>query len=470
LAAGLTAQLAIKVLSFAFSIYVVRTLGAETFGQYAAVLAFGAMFAFVSDLGLSAYSVREVARLQGAAGATAATGAVFGNLLVLRLLLSLLAMLLMLGVAWLTGRPAVMLGALALGGLGLVLYGAQGSAEAVLSGLERLDLVAIAKTVYQALIVLAGALALILGFGYYGLIGATLIGVAVLTGLTLRSAWRQGVRPASPRPASWPALLRASLPFGVIAFTLGLSYKFDSVVLNISHGDTETGYYSAAYNLVFTTVVLSNVLNTALYPSLTRHAQLSPDTVDRVSGRFLRYLLLLSAPMAVGASLLAGPIIALLFGEAFAPAAEALRVLAWVIPLMFVSEFLGYLVLIRGQERHAARAVLVSTAINVGLNLLLVPWFGLRGAAAMTVFTELVLVAQYCWFLRRSLRSFDWHWILVRPLLAAGALALIVAALHFLPVLAVVLVGGLAYAGALLVLRVVGRDEVQFIRRLQRSG
>jgi O-antigen/teichoic acid export membrane protein len=323
---------------------------------------------------------------------------------------------------------------------------------------------ALARTIMQIVTVSLGALALALGFGYYGLIVASLVGVATLTILTTRMASRIAPRPAAPRLGAWSALLRASLPFGVIGFTLGLSYKFDSVLLNIVRGDTETGYYSVAYTLVFTVTMISNVLNTALYPSLSRHILTAPETIGRVSGRFFRYLLLLSAPIAVGAWLTSDQIIRLLFGETYAPAAEALRILAWVIPLMFVSEFLGYLVLIRGQERAAARAVLVSTITNVILNLLIVPRFGMVGASAMTLLTELILVGQYLWLLRAPLREFDWAWILVRPSLAVVALGTIVAALHGLPIIASVLIGGVIYVGLLLILRIVGREEIAFIR------
>ena len=61
-AAGMASQVAIKVLSFTFTVLVIRRLGVETYGQYAAVSAFGALFVSFADLGLSTYTVREVAR------------------------------------------------------------------------------------------------------------------------------------------------------------------------------------------------------------------------------------------------------------------------------------------------------------------------------------------------------------------------------------------------------------------------
>ena len=301
---GMAAQMAIKLLSFGFSVLIVRNLGAAEYGQYAAVLAFGAMFVFLADLGLSPYTVREVARWRDAPDGMERVSALFGDVLLLRFLLSVLAALLLIATAWLTGRPMVMTIAIALGTLGLVMYSVQGSSDAMLAGFERLDLSAGSKVSYQLIFVLAGAAALLLSAGYYGLIGANLLGIAVMTVICWRGARALGLRPGRARARNWPVLLRASVPFGIIGFTLGLSYKFDSVLLNIFRSDAETGYYNAAYNLVFSTVVISNVINTSLYPSLTRQAASAPHTLPAIYQRALRYLLVLALPIAVGAAAL----------------------------------------------------------------------------------------------------------------------------------------------------------------------
>ncbi len=52
---GVAAQVTIKVLSFGFSVLIVRRLGAQVFGQYATVTAFAALFLFIADLDLSPY-------------------------------------------------------------------------------------------------------------------------------------------------------------------------------------------------------------------------------------------------------------------------------------------------------------------------------------------------------------------------------------------------------------------------------
>lgn len=462
---GMMAQVAIKALSFAFSVLIVRNLGADAFGQYTAVLAFGTVFAIFSDLGLAPYAVRQIARWRNLPDGAEQTGRLYGNMLALRLLLAVATSLALIATAWLTNRPVLMIGAIAINSTTLLLYGVQGSSESVLAGFERLDLTAGVKVLNQLVFVAVGTLALVAGLGYYGLILANVIGVALMAWVSWQAVRRLGVRPQRVVTADWRKLLRASLPFGVIGLALGLSYRFDSVLLNIFRSDAETGYYNAAYNLVFSAVLVSNVFNAALYPSVTRQATVAPGALPKIYGRALRYLLVMSLPIAIGGWALADRIIPFLFDEAYRPAIPAFQIIIWVTPLMFASELLGYIVVIDDKENRAARAILVSTGLNVVMNLLLVPALGFVAAAVMTVVTEAVLVGQYLWLQRAMLRRLDWGRTLVRPLIAALTMGAAVLALRpYLDFPVNVAAGVAVYAVLLIALGVVGRDELRFVR------
>lgn len=463
---GLAGQLAIKLLSFGFSVLVIRHLGADSFGQYSAVLAFGAVFVFFGDMGLSPYTVRQVARLREAREGGRIRGNLYGNVLALRLVLSVLAAGMVIGAAVITGRPHVMIGAIALGTLGLIMYAVQGSSEAVLVGFERLDLSAGAKVLNQLVFVVAGGAALWLGLGYYGLVIASLLGIALMTYSCWLAVKRLGVYPLRPDWRSWPPLLKSALPFGVIAFTLGLSYKFDSVLLNIYRGDAETGYYNSAYNVIFSAAVLSNALNVALYPSLARQAVVQPGALPRIYERTLRYLMMVALPIAAGVFVLADQLVPMLFTTDYLPAVPALQIVIWAVPLVYASEFLGYIVVVRGEERRVARAIVASTGLNVALNLLLVPRFGYLAAAAMTVVTEAVLVGQYVWLLRHLLSGLDLGRALLRPLVATLLMAWVAVALRDLPLVVNVTLAASIYLASLILLRAVGRDEWRFLRSL----
>ncbi len=462
---GMIAQLAIKALSFSFSILIVRQLGATDFGQYAAVIGFGSVFLFIADLGLAPYTVREIARLRSEPDSLERIRNLYADVLTLRLILACIAGILVTGAAIATGRPPMMIGAIILNALTLLIYAVHGSSEAVLAGHERLDLTAGMQVVNQLIFVTLGGLALWFGLGYYGLIFATMIGVTVMTILVARALWRLGVRPGQRQRARWIHLLRAAFPFGVIGLTLGLSYRFDTVVLNVAHGDTVTGYYNAAYNLIFALVTLSNVLNTALYPSLARQARQDPANLPRIYERILSYLGIVALPITAGGFILAQPIVFLLFGEGYAATAPLLSILIWTLPLMFLTEFLGYVVVIADREKLVARSIMVSSGINVLANIIFTPMYGAMAAAVITVITEAVLAAQYIWLIRDQLQRMHWQ-PLAKATVAVLLMAVAVYVFRDWPVLLVIGSGGALYGGLLIGLRVIGAEEASFVRNI----
>jgi O-antigen/teichoic acid export membrane protein len=348
------------------------------------------------------------------------------------------------------------------------MYGVQGASASVLSGYERGDLAAGVGVVNQLVYLGVGAAAVWTGLGYYGLIVANLLGVASMTWICWHAAQRLNLRPVL-RDASvwltdvrnWGRLLRASAPFGIVTFTLGLSYKFDSVLLAVTRSDSETGFYNAAYNLVFSAVLVSNILNGSLFPSLTRRVQSSSEGLSGVYGHAIRYLMIVALPIAAGACLLADRLVPLLYGPAYEPTISALRIVIWAVPLMSMTELFGYIAIVQNREHHVARAVTTSTGVNLALNLLLVPRFGFLAASIMTVVTEAVLAGQYFWLLRHTLHGVELTRPLLRPAAACAGMALVLLILHDLPVLALVAIGALVYGGLLLLLGVLGRDDLR---------
>jgi O-antigen/teichoic acid export membrane protein len=461
---GFAAQATLKVLSFAFSVLIVRNLGADIYGQYVAVVAFGAIFAIFSDLGLSPYLVREVARLRDLEDGKHRIQSLYGSVIQLRLLLSLVTSGLVVAAAVITHRPPLMIGAIAFNSIGFFLYSFQGTGDAVLSGMERLDLSAGGKILNQVIFVSLGGVALLFHLGIYGLVAAGLVGVVSLAVYSWGCLRRVEIYPNWLRTYDWRQLLRASLPFGLIGFALGLSYKFDTVLLNLFRSNAETAYYNAAYNLVFSSVLVSNILNTALYPSLSRHAVVDPKMLPRIYGRAFRYLMMASIPIAVGGWVLAAPIVRFLYTDSFLPAVRALQVIIWVVPLMFASEFLGYVVVISDKEKQAARAVLVSTGANIAVNLLLVPRFGILAAAWMTVITEGILVGQYLWINRDLIRAMEWMTTFVYPLVAAGVMGLLVWVIQdHLPLPLTLLAGGCIYVALSVAFKLIDVGELRLV-------
>lgn len=466
---GLVSQLAVKALSFAFSVLIIRRLGSSDFGYYSAIIAFTTAFAFISDMGLGIYTVREVARFRTEKDAFPKINQLYSDVLWLRMGLAVVAIVVIGIAAVLFRQPMFLLGAILLNSVSLMLYAVQGASDAVLGGYERLDISSTGKVINQLLFVVLGGAALFAGLGYYGLVAASLVGVFGLMLFCWRAVVRLGVRLQKPLTERWLSLLKASLPFGIISLALGLSYKFDTILLTAFRTSDEVGYYNSAYNLVFSAVLIANVVNSSLYPTLSRRSVDSGANLTSMYSQVIRYLLVISLPIAVGGALTAHLFIPLLYKEAFANAVPAFHILVWVIPLMFLTDFLGYVVIIGNHESMVARAVVISTLINIAFNAILVPRYGLLAASVMTVLTEAVLISQYIWYIRRLVQGINWLGAVIPPFLAAALMGGVVFfLLPHLDLIPLVLAGAASYLLFAALFRAVRQDDVRFFLSLVR--
>jgi O-antigen/teichoic acid export membrane protein len=169
-------------------------------------------------------------------------------------------------------------------------------------------------------------------------------------------------------------LLRASAPVALLAI-LGVLYgRLSLLMLPALGGILVTGWFAAAARTVEATKLFHVSAFTALYPAMSQPEQRKDFQVP------LRFLLAGAGGIALGLTLLAGPIVRLLFGADYLPAVPALRILAWTLLPYTVTMFLSLSLLAAGRERAVLRGLIAGLLTLAGLNLLLVPRAGLTGA------------------------------------------------------------------------------------------
>jgi O-antigen/teichoic acid export membrane protein len=118
------------------------------------------------------------------------------------------------------------------------------------------------------------------------------------------------------------------------------------------------------------------------------------------------------------------------------------------------------------QQRAITVAFVLAVVFNLVANLLVVPSYGYLGAAAITVATEVVVLAPLLWLLRRAVGPLGMAGVAWRPVVAATLMALTVAATAGLGAWPAVVIGGAAYAVALVALGAWGDDERRLARAL----
>jgi stage V sporulation protein B len=184
--------------------------------------------------------------------------------------------------------------------------------------------------------------------------------------------------------------------------------------------------------------------------------------------RSLKLVVAATLPLAVGAMMLAEPVITLFYGSEFEPGAMALALLAPAIALFPIAHIAGGLLV--AQDRQTAVGVVYGlvAAQNLVGNLILVPLFSLEGAAVETSITQLLLAIAFVTLASRTVGGLDWFRILAGPAIAgATAAAMMLALSHLFP--AAIATAAAAYVLTLLVFeRLAYPEDARTLRRFIR--
>jgi O-antigen/teichoic acid export membrane protein len=362
-------QILIKMFAFVFNVYVVRRLGDVHFGRYSAALAYVAIFAMLTDLGMSQLSVREMARKQEN------IAWMVPDTVVLRAVLSLAAIVGITLSAWLLGKTPDMVLGIFIASCGLLLYAFQGPLDNVMIAQERLDFSSVSRLSNQMVFIILGTILFVMGLASFYVVRQV---------LRLHFEW--------PNPHHWWPLLQASFPFGIIGAIEVFTRRFDTVFMSFVLTDAAVGWYNVSYNLILMMTLLAQSLAISMYPTLVKAYDSGRGSIQDIVQRALRYLLLLSLPIAVGGMLLADRIIILLYGQEFANAIPVMRILMWALPSMFLTEILGYALLTMHLEKKGVRIEIINALISIILNVTLIPRLGVIGAAITMVVTRLISI------------------------------------------------------------------------------
>lgn len=459
-------SLALKVVNFVFRVYVLRQLGDAVFGQYSIVVAFVGLLQIGAELGVSQWAMREIARDRSA------TERIFGNLVVLRLVLALISVVVLTIAAMGVGYSYEIVLGVFFWSLTFIISAFESPLEVLLTAHERLDYTSVLSVVGQVSFVVLGTLVLMMGGGLIAFIAIGLVAMLPQLVLAYRMVRRNKMLPAHlpVHPSEWPFLIRMGLPFGIISLAITIATSIDTVILSWYWPDNQIGWYNAAYGLAISLLFIFRGFNTALVPSLSGVFMQDRAKVETWYFRTTRVVIILSLPIAVGGMLVAYPLITFLFGEQFAPAAQCFQVLAWDVPLLMFASFCGNMTTVVNEERQAARINMINAGANVVLNLIFIPIWGIMAASVITVLTDLLATMQFHFLLSRRLNPPSFVETLLRVGCASFLMGICVFLCRGFPLFVQIGVGGAAYAGFTLLLRVLDASDWELVRKVMRRG
>jgi len=371
-------------------------VGETAYGSYFSLFSFSVLFTLLLDMGLSGFNNRAVA------ADPSRVKLYFGNVLLLRLLLTTAYFLVTVSVALALGYRGWQISML------LVLMLNQVMASMILwlrsniSGMQYLFLDSIFSVADRLVMIIICSVLLWGGIttggfriewfvwaqtaAYFTVMCAAFI-------IVVRKGQVSGVKPDITVLRS---IIVTGLPYAAVVFAMTIYWRIDSVMIErlLPEGATQAGNYAQAFRLFDAFAMIPVMFGGMLLPIMTRGLSSGNDIrpLASMAGR------LLMAPLGVGAVTLAtfpGEILDLLYISPTASAVLAFRIL--MITLVPVGAIYIYSTMLTAawKLRLLGLITLSGMLLNVSLNLALIPWLGIAGAAYTALVTQ-TLVAAAC--------------------------------------------------------------------------
>ena len=453
--AGKAAVLAIGLVSIAV---ITRYLGPDDYGRYTLALTYMQLFAVLADVGLFTIVVRDISR------DPSRTEELVGNTLTLRLVLSAVVIAVAAAISLLLPYDPDVRVAILLAGLPLLFGMLNSTFVTVLQSRLRMGRAVVGDVLGRAVALGAVALVAALDLGFYAVMGAAAAGAlatAVTTMLLTRPLARVRFR---AEPAVWRGLLRTALPLGLALAVNELYFRADTLIISLYEPYEQVGLYTLAYRMLELALVFGTVFLTTTFPLLSQAVANDEARARRTIQLSTDVFVVLGAPLVAGGLAVAPEVVELAAGEEFGDAATPLRILLAAGALAWVNGVFGYALIAKERQMSALWLNLSALVFNVGLNLLLVPRYGIVVAAAVTVASEMLILAGSYVLMRRYFGFFPAPRTLVPALVAAVAMGGLLWVLRDAPLAAVVPLGAAVYAGILWATSPASRELVAGMR------
>ena len=444
------------------TVVIVRALEATRYGEWATILAAIELIAMVGNLGLETVAIRLAAQEPEREGAWVGAATTLRLAVSLPMLLAFVVVLAVLA----SDREMLVTGLiLSLGFLTSVI-----STLRIVFRLHVRNHVTVAFTTLNSVLWAGSVIAIAALDGDMVAFAVAFMAVTILvqSGLALVALRTIHVRWRGSREL-WPRLLGIGISVGIAA-TLTFAYgRIDQIlVYELAPDSAEVGVYAAMYKILDNAGFVPMAVMVTLFPIMAGLFPADPPRLRRMMQVAIDYLVFVALGGLALTIVAAEPIIEFLYGSDYVSGATVLTVLIAAFVPICIGNVAGNMVVAMDLQRSYIWFAALGLAVNVPLNVALIPSYGIEAAAWITLATEVVVVSLS---LLMVLRKIEMRLSLRRvalALVAAAVAALAVWGLRQAGAGAIVLVLAMAalYPALLVLSRALDLDQ---LRRLLRS-
>lgn len=269
--------------------------------------------------------------------------------------------------------------------------------------------------------------------------------------------------------------MRGYLSFGLPLIPSNLSYwivdSSDRYVIGILLGTAFAGYYSPGYTLGNIILMILTPFSTLLPAVLVSYYEENKIEKVKLYLKYsLKYFLLIAIPSAMGLSILSKPILLILTTPEIALNGYLVTPFVTLSALLFgIYSIIVNLLVLKKKTGITGIIWIIAAILNLSLNILLVPYFGILGAAGVTLLSYTIAFIMTLYY---TLKYFDFNFdfkFMLKSIFASILMSLfilLIKPIGILSIITTVLISIIIYFLVLLILGGIKKEEYKFIINL----
>jgi O-antigen/teichoic acid export membrane protein len=458
-----SSQLIAYLLAFFYTIYIARYLGPVGFGILSFSMALVSIFGIFGDLGLSTLLTREVSRDKSL------QDKYVGNFIPIKIVLSILTFSLLVLLVNLMGYSQQTVYIVYIFGLYMVTFTFSQIFFALFQAYEKMEYQAISLLINNLLILIGVIYGISLGFdiAYFAVL-YFITSLIVLIYSFLISTWKFASPHIKIDLKFWKKSLRLALPLSIVAIFATISFRVDTVILEVLQGNISVGWYNAAYRLIDFLNVIPIVFTGAIFPVLSKFHVSSKESLKFMFEKSLKYLFIIGLPIAAATTILAQDIILLLYQNSYYQSIFALQILIWAVPFLFFTSVFGVLFVSINKPNILIKSTLIIMIFNIVTNLIFIPIYSYIAASIITVITEIIATMLLFYYISPFIKIDLGNTIrstFLKPIFASTIMSLFMLFVHVNFYLLIIL-ATLIYLGLLLILKTFSKDDFEILKKI----
>ncbi len=383
-------QIALKVTGFLVSIKVIAYLGPRQWGIYSTVLAFCSLFGFfTTGSGMDDLLISDLSKGRNNNEKTKPEMAIT-TVVFVRVFLGLVSFSLASTAAFLLGYDRKIIALMILLSIGMIFsFGSRNSPFTIYYVVRERRLPPELLIFLCTLVILGSKFVLTL---VGGTLSAFILADLTLVILLSTSLYALGVSRGHfhihLRYFSWDiakSLFWRSLPLSLTAFFISIFLRIDQIMLSRMLDMDSVGMYSAAVRLVEAVNFIPVIFGALLLPVFSRH--INGDKFSSILSLSFRGMAWIALIFITVVTLFGRDILHILWGNQYLASAQSLEILSWSVLFVFLGTINVPATIALGIQKYNLVFVVIQASLNVLLNLILIPRYGIAGAAISTTAT-----------------------------------------------------------------------------------